>query len=296
MNRRDFFKCGVAGIGTLAFAKNALALEYYPMPSTKKWAIIYGTWCGSTRDAAVWISEGMGGIANVFDVREAPDLSGVDHVIIGGAIRSSVTRGELQSYITTNKALLKEKVRCLFAVCGNMGNPVGEQQTTLFIDNHLAKLCEISNVPSRVFLGRITKSLMDDQTRAMMAGAADYDNLKRTECMALGQELLQIFTFVEEARAGVPTDFELHQNYPNPFNPSTKIDYELNTPGHVMLQIFDVNGKVVRTLLDTTQSAGDHVIPWDGRDNMGNSVSSGVYLYLLKCNGTIISRKMVKVK
>lgn len=61
------------GVSALVFTKKASALEYYPMPSDKKWAIIYGTWCGSSRDAAIWISEGMGGIANVFDVRENPN-------------------------------------------------------------------------------------------------------------------------------------------------------------------------------------------------------------------------------
>ena len=48
-------------------------MKFYAKPSDKKWAILYGTWCGSTRDAAAWISEGMGGIADVFDARENPD-------------------------------------------------------------------------------------------------------------------------------------------------------------------------------------------------------------------------------
>ena len=69
------------------------------------------TWCGSSRDAAVWISEGMGGIADVFDVRENPDLKGFDHIIIGGSIRSGVTPKELQDYITKNKGILKSKVQ-----------------------------------------------------------------------------------------------------------------------------------------------------------------------------------------
>ncbi len=164
------------------------------MPSDKKCAVLYGTWCGSSRDAAVWISEGMDGIADVFDVREKPDLKGFDHLIIGGSIRGMVTSKELQEYIKKNKRWLREKVRGLFAVCGNMGNPVGPQQTTMFIDNHLAKLCEVSDVPSKVFLGRITKSLMDPQTAKMMERMEDYDNLKRADCMAFGQEILAIMT------------------------------------------------------------------------------------------------------
>ena len=174
----------------MALAGNTWALKYYPMPSNKKYAVLYGTWCGSSRDAAVWISEGMGGIADVFDVRENPDLKGFDHVIIGGSIRMGVTSKELQDYITTNKEWLSGKIRGFFAVCGNMRQPVGQQQTSNFIDNHLAKLCEIGNVPSKVFLGRITKSLMDPQTAKMMERMEDYDNLKRADCMAFGQEIL----------------------------------------------------------------------------------------------------------
>lgn len=191
MKRRNFFGLGIAGIGSMLLAKNASALKYYPKPSDKKWAIVYGTWCGSSRDAAVWISEGMGGIADVFDVRENPDLKQFDHIVIGGSIRASVTSQELQDFIKQNKSLLKDKVRGIFAVCGNMKRPVGPAQTTSFIDNHLAKLCEVAAVPSKVFLGRVTKSLMDQQSAAMMSGMEDYDNLKRPECMAFGQEILR---------------------------------------------------------------------------------------------------------
>jgi menaquinone-dependent protoporphyrinogen IX oxidase len=190
MKRRQFFKLGIAGMGTAVLAKNVWALKYYPMPSDMKWAVVYGTWCGSSRDAAVWISEGMGGIADVFDVREAPDLKGFDRIVIGGAIRGGVTSKELQEYIDQNKEWLREKVRGFFAVCGNMRQPVGPQQTTMFIDNHLAKLCGVGTVPSKVFLGRITKSLMDPQTAKMMGSMEDYDNLSRSECMAFGKEVL----------------------------------------------------------------------------------------------------------
>jgi menaquinone-dependent protoporphyrinogen IX oxidase len=190
MNRRHFFKMGLAGIGGIAFTRNLWALKYYPLPSDKKCAVLYSSWCGSTRDAALWISEGMGGIADVFDVREEPDLRGFEQIIIGGAIRGMVTSKELQAYIIQNKQWLKEKVRCLFALCGNMRKPVGSPQITMFIDNHLAKLCEVKDVPSRVFNGRVTKSLMDPQTRKMMEKFEDYDDLKRADCMAFGKEIL----------------------------------------------------------------------------------------------------------
>lgn len=190
MERRNFFKLGLAGASSIVLFNQAKALEYYPMPSDKKWAIVYGTWCGSSRDAAVWISEGMGGIANVFDVRENPDISGYDHLIIGGSIRGGVTSPELQDFLKKNKALLAHKTRALFAVCGNMRQPVGPKQTEALIDKHLSALSGVNNVPSKVFLGRVTKSLMDKQSATMMKSMEDYDNLKRPECMAFGKEIL----------------------------------------------------------------------------------------------------------
>ena len=200
MERRDFFKIGLAaGVGTMALANDALALDYYPTPSNKKCAVLFGTWCGSSRDAAVWISEGLGGIADVFDVRENPDLKGYDHIVIGGSIRSGVTRKELQDYITKNREILKNKVRALFAVCGNGEKPVGPEQKTAYIDNHLAKLCEGGKIPSKVFNGRITKALLDPEDRKRMedmypkfAGKPleDYELLKRSDCLAFGKEVL----------------------------------------------------------------------------------------------------------
>ncbi len=180
-------------MSALLIPKKAFPLEYYPMPSDKKWAVLYATWCGSTRDAALWISEGMDGIANVFDVRENPDLSGYDHIVIGGAIRAGVTSQLLQEYLEKNKDMLKSKIRGYFAVCGNMMQPVGPEQTASFIDNHLAKISGAGNVQSKVFLGRITFGLMEPDVRKQMQsfpGMKEYDNLKRPECMAFGKEVL----------------------------------------------------------------------------------------------------------
>ncbi len=200
VERRDFVKLGlVAGVGAMALTSDAPALDYYPIQSDKKCAVLFGTWCGSSRDAAVWISEGMGGIANVFDVRENPDLKGFNHIVVGGSIRSGATRKELQDYIAKNKEAMKNKIRALFAVCGNGEKPVGPAQKTSYIDNHLAKMLEVGNLPSKVFNGRITKALMDPENRKRMEDMypqltgkplEDYDLLKRADCLAFGREIL----------------------------------------------------------------------------------------------------------
>jgi hypothetical protein len=192
MNKRFFIKSSLLGLTGLLYSAKARSLEYYPAPSAKKWAVLYGTWCGSARDASVWISEGMDGIANVFDVREKPDLSGYDNIIVGGAIRAGKTSDELQQFLTSNKELLGKKIRGYFAVCGNMMQPVGPDLTTKLIDDHLAAICGITGLPSKVFLGRITFGLMEPDVRKQMQqmpGIKEYDNLKRSECMAFGKEL-----------------------------------------------------------------------------------------------------------
>lgn len=277
MDRKKFFKISLTGIGSLALYKPLKALEYYPKTSDKKWAILYSTWCGSSRDAAVWISEGMGGIANVFDIRENPDLTGYDYLVIGGSIRSGVTSNEMQNYIATNKTILKTKLRGLFAVCGNMGNPVGPQQTSDFIENHLAKLCEVSSLPSKVFLGRITKSLMDSETAAMMAGATDYDNLKRNECMTFGGDVLNSLSTAIKTGSSLQNQFRLNQNYPQPFNQSTVIAYEIPKAGEVILAVYAISGEKVATLVSEYQEAGHYQVTWHASNHV-----AGNYLYCLK--------------
>jgi menaquinone-dependent protoporphyrinogen IX oxidase len=194
MNKRTFVKSGLLGLAGIIVSKKAFPLEYYPRPSDKKWAVLYSTWCGSARDAGVWISEGMDGIANVFDVRENPDLAKYDYVVIGGAIRGGKTSALMQEFLSKNREMLKSRIKGYFAVCGNMMQPVGTKQKEDFIDNHLAQICGVNNVPSGVFLGRITFGLMEDDVRKQMqqmAGIKEYDNLKRPECMAFGKEVLE---------------------------------------------------------------------------------------------------------
>jgi len=79
----------------------------------------------------------------------------------------------------------------------------------------------------------------------------------------------------------LPTVFSLRQNYPNPFNPETTIRYEMPEDSHISLKIFALNGQLVRTLVDAFSPAGFHIATWDGRDDNGRNVASGVYLYRL---------------
>jgi hypothetical protein len=84
--------------------------------------------------------------------------------------------------------------------------------------------------------------------------------------------------------------------YPNPFNPSTTIEYAIKEQAHVSLQIYNVSGRLVKTLMDREASPGVYAILWEGRDNKGNQVSSGVYFYRLVTKGFTQTKKMVLLK
>lgn len=77
-------------------------------------------------------------------------------------------------------------------------------------------------------------------------------------------------------------DFKLSQNYPNPFNPSTTISYDIKGAQNVTLKIYNTLGQEVKTLVNTRQNAGNYKVQWDGKDNAGKSVASGVYIYRLE--------------
>jgi len=96
---------------------------------------------------------------------------------------------------------------------------------------------------------------------------------------------------------GKPTQYALEQNYPNPFNPSTTISYQVPEDGeHVRLEIYNVVGQKVRELVNTVQNAGEYTVRWDGLNDRGSRVASGVYIYRMS-SGTFNSvKKMLLVK
>lgn len=94
----------------------------------------------------------------------------------------------------------------------------------------------------------------------------------------------------------VPDAFALEANYPNPFNPSTIIPYSISNKGKVSLCIYDISGKLIRTLINGYVPAGYHEILWDGKDNLGYDVNSGVYISRLNTENNSTQRKMLMIK
>ncbi len=94
----------------------------------------------------------------------------------------------------------------------------------------------------------------------------------------------------------VPSSFSLAQNFPNPFNPQTNIAFALPSTEAVRLDVLDMRGRLVRTLVDDTMVAGEHTVVWSGRDQSGANVPSGTYVYRLQSESVMRMRTMTLLK
>ena len=94
----------------------------------------------------------------------------------------------------------------------------------------------------------------------------------------------------------LPIEFNLHQNYPNPFNPTTQIRYELPNSEHVSINIYNVIGHKIKSLINMNQDAGYRLISWDATNDLGQSISAGMYIYTIQAGEFRQTRKMVLLK
>ncbi|MFC1528519.1 FlgD immunoglobulin-like domain containing protein [Candidatus Latescibacterota bacterium] len=101
---------------------------------------------------------------------------------------------------------------------------------------------------------------------------------------------------IHENHSELPDYYTLKQNYPNPFNPSTTIQYDVPKNTQVVLKIYNLAGQEVRTLVDENQSAGYRSVIWDGKNNRGYSVSSGIYIYRLKTPEFLKTKKLLLIR
>jgi hypothetical protein len=90
--------------------------------------------------------------------------------------------------------------------------------------------------------------------------------------------------------------FTLYQNYPNPFNPSTTIQYSVPKSGDVEVNIFDIQGRLIRSMGKTYQQAGIHSFVWDSRSNSGGTVASGTYFCQILFNRSSLVKKLLLIK
>jgi menaquinone-dependent protoporphyrinogen IX oxidase len=135
----------------------------------------------------------MGGIADAFDARENPDLSSFGSIVVGSGIYSGKIDRHLDDYLTRNASLISNRIRGLFIVCGAGDSPRGRGFADL-----LAKACLAKPSLTRVFSGRITKRLLNEEDYKIEENVfkrrneafEDYDHLKRSDCLKFGEEIL----------------------------------------------------------------------------------------------------------
>jgi hypothetical protein len=137
--------------------------------------------------------------------------------------------------------------------------------------------------------------MLDLEFTAMLA-ALDFSNLVPLLTVRDGS----IITAIRERNedTALPEDFVLGQNFPNPLrasaiNPATVISYGLPRQSEVALTVFNLVGQKVRTLVNGKITAGRHTVSWDGTDEAGRSLASGVYIYRLEAAGSVHHRRMI---
>ena len=110
-----------------------------------------------------------------------------------------------------------------------------------------------------------------------------------------GTELLGSAT-LKTSNLLVPRTFALYPNRPNPFNPVTTIDFDVAAPVYASIRVYDVAGRLIRTLWDQSTAEGYYSVKWDGVNNNGSPVASGVYFYQLRAGSFVSTRKLVLLK
>jgi flavodoxin len=279
MDRRNLLKAGLAGFGAIIASHPAFGSDR-GFSAGKSWAIVYGTRCGSSRDAANWINDGLGGIADVINVSTSPKPEDYAFLIIGGPIQSNVLIDPVKSFIVSNKAALKNKIKGLFTLCGNNGNTTLSQSTIKsLLTDQIVQFAGVGDVPARLFLGRSTPS----------CGGLTYDNLKKTDCEAFSQEILK--TMVWEPGQTFSPSSVLLENSPNPFNLQTTLLYCLPRPAMVTMTINALDGRKLATLVSGFQAAGNYRRVWNG-----SGLAPGYYVCWLKTGQRIATRIIQRVE
>jgi hypothetical protein len=184
--------------------------------------------------------------------------------------------GTVEPFVTEIDGLL-ETLKANLPIDSETGEPVNMMKDTLAIKNRPDLVQGVWNY----------YFVKDDMSHGIHNPAY---------AVAMLRNAIFIITGVEYVDETVPSEFALEQNYPNPFNPTTEIRFALPIAGPVLLEVYDLTGRVVATLVNQDLQAGTHRVVWNARNNRGESLSSGVYLYRISFSGFVSTRKMVLLK
>jgi len=261
----------------MAISKQISALEKVAgAPAAKKWAIVYGSKCGSTKEYAGFINEGLGGIAEVIDIEKTtPKIDDYEFFIIGGWRNANdVMPNKIPSFVKNNKAALKDKVKGMFVVLGNNGTPELNPDMTTFLKNSLITPAGVNESLGKVFFGRSVKSCN--------GFAKEYDNVNKDDGVAFGKKILsenQTGIFKSSSSKNSVADLYCSSGF---FGKSSTVNYTIPVSGHVELTICSIHGQKMATMVSQYQNAGFYRVPLSGKN-----LAPGHYICRLEAAGIL---------
>ncbi|KAA3632609.1 MAG: DUF11 domain-containing protein, partial [Calditrichaeota bacterium] len=172
------------------------------------------------------------------------------------------------------------------------------QGSSVLTDNVLSS--SIGTLASGAYADIILKVTADSVAslaNRCIASAAEHDPVPQNNSVQDSVEVVDNLTsIISDDTSNLPTEFQLSQNYPNPFNPSTTIEFSLPAKSFVTIEIINISGQIVKQLVSREVAAGNYKVSWDGLNNNGEHVSSGMYFYRFKTDEHIESKKMLLLK
>jgi hypothetical protein len=148
-----------------------------------------------------------------------------------------------------------------------------------------------SSINSITFPGDTTLfiSIINSQSQLPIAVSIPLDSIQQISFQSSVTE-------VTKQGSKIPEQFSVSQNYPNPFNPGTIINYALPKSSLVTIKIYNILGREIRTLVNVEQQAGNYTVQWNGDNNFGRLVASGVYIYRVTAGQNVKTMKMMYLK
>lgn len=277
MLRRMFCKLGATGLASMAISKKISALEKVASAPAKKWAIVFGSKCGSTKEYAGFINEGLGGIAEVIDIEKTtPKTDDYDFFIIGGWRNGNdVMPQKIPSFVNDNKSVLNNKVKGMFVVLGNQGKPTLKPEMTTFLNNKLIIPSGAKDAAGKIFFGRYDPD-------CGKLGGTSYNNVNKDDGVAFGQKILsenQTGIFKSSSSMNRIADLYCSSGF---FGRSSTVNYTIPVSGHVELFVCSIHGQKVATMVSQYQNAGSYRVPLSGKN-----LAPGHYICRLEAAGIL---------
>ena len=201
-----------------------------------------------------------------------------------------VDLASLQNPLAGTEAL--SDVITLFDTNGSISNP----KATRTLQHHLAVVSlHLQNGETKAAINGLNVFQKDVRQFGDKGFISSWSTAKLTYLAEALQQSIDP-SFRKEVADLLPDEFALSQNYPNPFNPQTQISFDLPTDANVMLSIYNILGENIRVLINGHRTAGIQTIIWDGKNNIGQDVASGIYFYKLQSNNFTETRKMSLIR